>query len=128
MSGALNLGNCYAQLGDFEAAVASYEAALQGRPDWIEARENRDLVQALTPTEEEAGDPPAQTGPPSFDPDEVQFDERGEKGEEGEVEAALLSDDQITEMWMRRLQASPAEFLRRRFFAEAEARRLGGGS
>ena len=123
-----NLGNCYAYLGDFEAAVASYEAALRGRPDWVEARENRDMVQALIPTEEEAGDPPAQTGPPSFDPDEVQFDERGEKGEEGEVEAALLSDDQITEMWMRRLQASPAEFLRRRFFAEAEARRLGGGS
>ena len=30
----------------------------------------------------------------------------------------LLNDEQITEMWMRRLQTTPADFLRQRFAVE----------
>jgi len=124
-----NLGNAYAATGDLAAAAASYRTALDGRPEWIEAQENLDLVLSLIPPPND-GDvpaPPPPPGPPDLDPDEVQFDEQGELGEQGRVEAALLSDEQIAEMWLRRLQASPADFLRRRFEAEFQTRRSQDG-
>ena len=64
-----------------------------------------------------------------MDADEVQFDEEGDGGERGEVSGDLLSDEQITEMWMRRLQTSPGDFLRRRFAIENQRRASspGGG-
>ena len=37
----------------------------------------------------------------------------------GEVEQSQLTDDQLAEMWLRRLQTSPADFLRQRFAVEA---------
>ncbi len=32
---------------------------------------------------------------------------------------SVLSDEQLAEMWMRRLQTTPADFLRQRFAMEA---------
>jgi len=112
-----DLGNAYARMESYEQAVASYESALERRPDWLEARENLELVRArIAQTPDEEDTPPA--GDPTFSADEVQFDEKGKKGQEGEVEMSLLTDEQLSEMWMRRLSASPADFLRRRFQME----------
>lgn len=141
------LGNTYARIGSteasienseasiasYEASIASYERALTLRPDWAEARENRELVQSLLPPpedeeeEQQGGDP---APPPSFDPDDIQIEEDEVRGERGEVDGSLLDEDQLTEMWMRRLQTSPGEFLRRRFAierAEQEGAGAGGG-
>ena len=108
--------------------MVNYDVALETRLDWIEASENRDLVQALIERQAEEDQPEgdAPPGPPSFDPDEVQFDERGEQGERGEVDPGMLDADQLAEMWMRRLQTSPAQFLRNRFAVEAAQRASGG--
>ncbi len=144
------LGNTYARIGSdqasvgggeasmasitsYEASIASYGRALTLRPDWTEASENRELVRSLLPPppdaeEEERGGEPAP--PPSFDPDDIQFEEEEIRGERGEIDGSLLDEDQLTEMWMRRLQTSPADFLRRRFAierAEREAAGPGGG-
>ena len=117
------LGNAYARLGSLDAAVASYERALELRPDWMEAEENRDLVRSLIPPPpEEEDQETAEAAPPNLDADEVQFDEQGDQGERGEVAQDLLSDEQIAEMWMRRLQTSPGDFLRRRFAIENQQR------
>lgn len=123
--GAYNLGNTFAHMELYEDALAAYDEALAARPDWQEAQHNHDLVAALlaAPPEPEAQGAPGT--PPSFDPDEVRVDDRADRGEMGEVDQSLLSDDQIAEMWMRRLQTSPADFLRWRFAAEA-ARQEGG--
>jgi len=122
--GYFNLGNAYAQIGAYEDAVSSYDAALELRPDWTEAQENRELVASLIPPpeEKEPGEAPP-PGDPTFAPDEVRFDEKGEQGEAGEVEMSMLSDEQIAEMWMRRLQTSPADFLRIKFALQAEESR-----
>lgn len=116
--GYFNLGNAYAQQENYELAVSSYEAALERRPQWVEAEENLALVQSLIPNVPEEESPPP-GGEPSFSADEVQFDDKGEQGSEGEVEMSLLSEEQLSEMWMRRLSTSPADFLRRRFAMEA---------
>ena len=117
------LGNAYARIGSLDASVASYERALELRPDWVQAEENRELVRSLIPPPpEEEDEETAEAAPPNLDADEVQFDEQGDQGERGEVAQDLLSDEQITEMWMRRLQTSPGDFLRRRFAIENQQR------
>jgi Ca-activated chloride channel family protein len=122
---AYNLGNTFARMALYEDALAAYDEALAARPDWEEARHNRELVAALLEQPPEP-EPEGQAGaPPTFDPDEVRVDDRTDRGEMGEVEMRLLSDEQIAEMWMRRLQTSPADFLRWRFATEAATQ--GGG-
>ena len=49
----------------------------------------------------------------------MKVDERGDKGKRGEVDLAKLGDEELAEMWMRRLQTTPADFLRFRFATEA---------
>jgi len=124
--GAYNLGNTFAQMELYEDALTAYDDALELRPDWEEAQQNRDLIAALleTPTEPEPQGPPG--APPSYDPDEVRVDDQADQGEMGEVDQALLSDEQIAEMWLRGLQTSPADFLRWRFATEAARQEAGG--
>ena len=57
-------------LGSYEEAVQSYETALELRPGWQEAIENRDLVRSLIPPTEEDQDP-APSAPPAKIPDWV---------------------------------------------------------
>ena len=82
----------------------------------------------MIPSTDEEGDQPPSGAPPDLPPDDVEFNEQGEMGEQGEVQGELMSDEQIAEMWLRRLQSSPADFLRRRFEAEYQRRRSEGGS
>ena len=113
-------GTPYARQEEYEQAVSSYEEALERRPGWTEAEENLALVKARIPfTPEEESDEAG--GDPNLSADEMQFDERGKQGKRGEVDMSMLTDEQLTEMWMRRLTTSPADFLRRRFAME-EAR------
>ena len=117
--GWFNLGNAYARSGNNEEAIKAYDEALARRPGWTEAEENRALVMSLIPPLEPESDE-EQQGDPHYEPDEVKFDEKGKKGKEGEIEQTLLTDEQKAEMWLRRLQVTPADFLRRKFAAQAE--------
>ncbi len=116
--GWFNLGNAYAKSGSHEEAIKAYDEALARRPGWIEAEENRALVVALIPPPEPESDE-EQQGDPHFKPDEVKFDDKGKKGKEGEIEQEMLTDEQKAEMWLKRLQVTPADFLRRKFAAQA---------
>ncbi|UCH84161.1 MAG: hypothetical protein JSW50_00280, partial [Candidatus Latescibacterota bacterium] len=122
-----NQGNALARLGALENAVAAYDAALAERPDWPEAVANRDLVASLIPAEPEA-DESQRGGDPTFDADQIEFDEKGKKGKKGEVQQTAFNDEQIAEMWMRRLQTSPGAYLKTKFAIEVEERsRTKGG-
>ena len=80
------------------------------------------------PPEEGEEDATGDAAPPNLEADEVQFDEQGEQGERGEINQDLMSDEQLTEMWMRRLHTSPSDFLRRRFAIEnAQRGAVGSG-
>ena len=63
-------------------------------------------------TKEKDDEQKDEAGDPSFDPDEIKFDE---KGKEGKVEQAELSDEQMAEMLLRHASTSPAQFLRSKF-------------
>jgi Ca-activated chloride channel family protein len=117
-----DLGNAYAKTGELKLAVAAYDKALAGRRGWPRAKANRDLVAALIPSEkkDDAEQSPAD---PTQKPDEVKLDEQGKKGKAGRVEVPQLTDEQIAEMWLRAVQASPADFLRLKFAEQARERK-----
>jgi Ca-activated chloride channel family protein len=119
------LGNCYARMESLPAAAAGYREALRLRPDFMEAEENLRLVESLIEQTKEPEKEPEEGGEPNLAPDEVQFDEKGKKGKEGEVDKALFSEEQKAEMWMRNIQTSPADFLRFKFHVQAEAAKEG---
>jgi Ca-activated chloride channel family protein len=120
--GYFNLGDAYAHLGRLDQAAASYEEALRRRPDYREARENRDLVQSLI--QKKKSDEKEEEAPegkdPTYKPDEIKFDEKGRRGKKGEVDQAELSAEQIEQVWMKRLQTTPSDFLRLKFAAQTE--------
>jgi len=120
--GCFNLGNAYAHLGQLEQAVMSYEEALRRKPEYRAAKENRDLLQSLMQKkkDKEKEEEPPEGQDPTFNPDEMKFDEKGKKGKGGEIGQAELSADQIQQVWMRRLQTTPSDFLRLKFAAQAE--------
>ncbi len=120
--GYFNLGDAYAHLGQFDKAVTSYEEALRRKPDDKAARENRDLIQSLihkkkAKEKEEESD---ERQEPTYNPDEIKFDKKGKRGKKGEVDQAELSAEQIQQVWMRRLQTTPSDFLRLKFAAQVE--------
>jgi len=112
------LGNARAHQGELAATVAAYEQALTLRSEFPEATFNLDWVRGLLDLEqmqyEDVGGTDGQLGA-----DEIVFDERGEDavgtmtGEE--LQAQGLSDAELEEMWMRRVQTTPGDFLRLKF-------------
>jgi Ca-activated chloride channel homolog len=115
---AFDRGNALVMVGKYSDAIASYNRALHRRPDWREARANRDLAEArrkmLEPPKDDAGGTGGQEKP-----DEIVFDDRPkESGDTQEIEVVTggkLSDEELQALWLRRVQTKPADFLRAKF-------------
>ena len=122
VEGYFNSGNAYAHSGKLEQAVTSYEEALRRKPDDTAAKENRDLVKSLIQKKKAKGkeEEPPEGQEPTYNPDKIKLDEKGKKGKKGEIDQAELSAEQIQQVWMRRLQTTPSDFLRLKFAAQAE--------
>ncbi|MEE9500514.1 MAG: tetratricopeptide repeat protein, partial [Candidatus Aminicenantaceae bacterium] len=119
-----NLGNAYVHIQDYTQAVESYDQALKQKPDYAEAELNLKLVQEILDRlvqEEEDKDQSSQPGSllgadeiKMADPEDQKKREETE-GEPIELQQEMFSDEQLNEMWMRRVQTSPADFLRNKF-------------
>ena len=115
-----NLGNAHARRGDLVLAVKAYGQALERRPGWREATENRDRIAALIPAPKVAGrDDETARWEPNEPADEIRFDDKGKLGKQGKLE---LSDRQMSEIWLRGLTTSPGAFLREKFRAQNASR------
>lgn len=114
--GWFNRGNAQAKLQRYRDAVASYDEALVRRPGWQDAKVNREIVLGiLKRQDEQQGEP----GDPNLEADDTVVDEQGKQGKAGEVEVDQLATDDLETLWMRRLQTSPAGFLKRKFAIQA---------
>ena len=118
--GYFNLGNAYAHSKNYEEAVRNYKISIRLKPDYKEALANLELIQSLIVKKEKEEDEEEQGGDPSFEADEIKFDEKGKKGKKGEIEQSMFTEEQIAEMWMRNIRTSPADFLKMKFAIQTE--------
>jgi Ca-activated chloride channel family protein len=113
-----NRGNALVFLGKYEDAIRAYENALQAQPEWQEAEENLLLAQARMARLERPEDDAGGTGG-MLEADEIVFDldasSKPGQGEQTVEEETGLRDDQLRELWLRRVETQPADFLAARF-------------
>jgi Ca-activated chloride channel homolog len=111
-----NQGDALAHLGKYPEAVRAFHEALERRHPWSEAQENLELVQSLIPQPKKSDE---REDPAEDTPDKVQFDEKGKQGKKIKMQAADIDPAKLAEIWMRNIQTTPADFLRRRFEMQA---------
>jgi Ca-activated chloride channel family protein len=121
-----NQGNAQLLLGRYDAAIASYDRALEKRPGWKEAVDNRALAAARAKMIEQKG---GDMGDQKIGADKIVFDKNAKnEGQETEVAGGkALSDQQIQALWLRRVQTRPADFLKAKFAYQQAARAELGG-
>jgi Ca-activated chloride channel family protein len=118
--GDFNRGNALVMAGHYDDAVAAYDEALESRPGWEPAETNREIARLRAERVRlEGGD---MTGG-KMGADDVQFSEGPSDPSSGEevVEVAndALDEASLQALWLRRLQTSPADFLRSKFAYQA---------
>lgn len=119
-AGYYNQGNALAQLGHYPLAAISYRKALALQPGWTAAWQNLQLVQQL------ADKPAAQVereGKARLAADGLVIGQQ-QAADEAEQQAldadSGLSQAQLEQLWLRRLNPDPAAFLRLRFAYQLE--------
>ena len=146
-----NRGNSMAQIGEFETAIAAYDAALALDPEMEDAIFNRDLVEQMKQQQEqqeqqeqqdsESESDEEQSGDESEESEEQSSEDQqeGEQGEEeseepeegeesgepteSEMEQNWSEEDaQAMEQWLRRIPDDPGGLLRRKFRNQHERR------
>ncbi|MFC7338787.1 tetratricopeptide repeat protein [Haloferula chungangensis] len=108
-----NRGNCLVFLGQYKDAIASYDRALTRRPEWKEASDNRALAEARAKLMEMKG---GDMGDQKLGADKIVFDKKKPGGQETQMEGDKASSNSSTQaLWLRRVQTSPADFLKSKF-------------
>jgi Ca-activated chloride channel family protein len=118
------LGNALAHAGRLPEAIDAYRRALTLEPDLAEAKFNLDWVEGLAALDEieyeDAGGTGGKLGADGFE-----FSDRADNAKQTmtaeEAVSQGLTDEQIEEIWMRRVQTSPAEFLGLKFSYQLQA-------
>ena len=120
------LGNAYAQQEMLAEAISAYDEALIRQPEFSAAQFNRNWVNGLKELDDAVYEDAGGTGG-QLEADEIVFDDRAENaiGEmnEQEMRAQGMSDQQIEQLWMRRVQTTPGDFLALKFSYQAGAQR-----
>ena len=122
-----NRGNCLIMRGKYPEATEQFDKALKDRPDWEDAKVNREIAVARAKlTEQKGGD----MGDQKIGADEIVFDKRKNSGgQQTETEGAQpLSDAAMQALWLRRVQTKPAEFLKNKFAYQATMEESTGDS
>lgn len=105
-----NQAQMLARLGRYPDAVAAYDQALLRLPDWPEAVADRERVRGLIPPPPPADDD-ASDGPPG----DGEGSEPGQRRPKKAGPPRPLTEAEMTELWLQRLDTSPAGFLQRKF-------------
>ena len=113
--GMFDRGNALVMLGKYDAAVASYDRALDLRPGWTDAADNRAVAVVRRDRLKTVGGD-ATGGQQKAD--SIVFEKGKSKADAGEVQVAggkPLSDEELRGLWLKRVQTKPADFLRAKF-------------
>jgi Ca-activated chloride channel homolog len=116
-----NQGNVLAHIGKYPDAAQAYQQALARRHPWADAQENLAIVEGLIPQAEKKNKDEEQEIPPNVPPDQYKFDDKEKKGKK--AQQLNLDPKKMADIWMRNIQTTPADFLRRRFALQAAQER-----
>jgi Ca-activated chloride channel family protein len=116
--GRFYLGNALAHAGELREAIAAYQSALESEPGLEAATFNLQWVEGLADLENKEYEDAGGTGG-KLGADDYVFSDRAKNAQQTmsarEAASQGLSDAQIEEIWMRRVQTTPAEFLAVKF-------------
>lgn len=116
-----NKGNALVMTGSYDAAAAAYDKALEKRPGWKDAEENRDLAKARAKlTASQGGD----LGDQREGADKIVFDKNKENQEGQDTEVAgekAMTQADMQALWLRKVTTKPADFLKAKFAYQYEA-------
>ena len=117
---AYDQGNALVMLGKYDDAIRRYDRALELRPGWADAEANRTLARLRAEKVKKTG---GDTGIPDQKADEVVYD-RDKKGRDGmETQSTgQMADPAIRDLWLKRVQTRPADFLKARFLYQLQER------
>ena len=108
-----NRANCLVMLGKYQDAIASYDRALERRPGWTAAEENRAIATARAERMKQEG---GEMGQQEIGADEIVFDKKKPGGQETEITTEQAADStSMQALWLRRVQTRPADFLKAKF-------------
>lgn len=117
--GAFDQGNALIMLGQYDDAIKRYDRALALRPGWREAQTNREIARIRGERKKTEG---GETGNTDDKADQIVFDKTKKGGEDTTVEGGKpMSDESVRALWLKRVQTSPADFLRAKFAYELDA-------
>lgn len=121
-SNLLWIGNCYAQMKQWQQALNSYDQALSLRPDWSLARENRSkiasIIMALRKKERERQ--ASQGEQADDDPDAIKHDLKADQGVNQQDIKPLAGNSPPLSQWYDNLSLSPGGLLENLYHATPE--------
>jgi Ca-activated chloride channel homolog len=123
LEGRFALGNAQAQNHAFEKAIKAYDEVLKAQPQNFAAKTNRAIVVAALKAREEKRRKQEQddSAPPDEKADETVVDPDQKGGKRIQVTPADVTTPGAAEAWMRAVQTTPADFLKRKFAIQAAA-------
>lgn len=112
---AFNHGNALVMQGQYDAAAEQYARALELRPEWADATNNREIALARAAMlKQEGGEG---TGG-MLGADDIVFTEGKSPpgaGDEQTEGGEAMSDEELRAVWLRQVQTKPADFLAAKF-------------
>jgi Ca-activated chloride channel homolog len=111
---AYNQGNALLMSGSYEAAIARYDAALQQRPGWRAAEDNRTIARRRRDRIHHEG---ADMSGGMIGADKgFRFDQGAPQNQQERPQMQeSFAGDGMQDIWLRRVQTRPADFLRAKF-------------
>jgi Ca-activated chloride channel family protein len=124
-AGAFNQGTALILRGQYEAAIAAFDRALETRPDWTAAQENRAIAEVrLARKANHETQEATEVGA-----DEIVFDNKkgkhAEPTDDPSQQGSMLSEQELRVLWLKKSQTSPAVFLRAKFAAQLATQESG---
>lgn len=118
---AYDQGNALVMLGKYDDAIRRYDRALVLRPGWADAEANRTLARLRAERVKQVG---GNTGIQDQKADEVVYD-RNKKSRDGmdTQVTSQMADPAIRDLWLKRVQTRPADFLKARFLYQLQEKK-----
>ncbi|MGE9270779.1 MAG: tetratricopeptide repeat protein [Verrucomicrobiales bacterium] len=116
-----NKGNSLVMMGKYEEAIASYDRALELKPDWQNAIDNHDLAEARAKLLKSEG---GEMGDQKIGADEIVFDKDSKDSDRGEDTVTdseqAMDQEAFQAMWLRQVTTRPADFLKTKFAFQSQ--------